>query len=395
MKKLIVFILIAVLLLSLVACNSNAGANLPAPTEPSSAPSQNQQADVIVPPQEEDPTDPYVKMLTSERYYASGAENSDFDYLIYTSSRDDSGYIIIKKYLGTDTAVTIPDTLDGFPVIGMYHSIFDNTGFVSEITFPDSLRTIIFNTRADTDKCMVGTAWYQQQPDGVYYAGNVAAGCKGAGPFTLREGTVGIGGTAFRGQDDLTTIEFPASLLMISNDAFAGSGLTELTIPVTLQYYFGAFGNCNQLERVVFEEGITEITGTVSGSSVREVVLPQSLVTIGDKAFMHCESLSYIALPSNVQTIGEAAFYGSGLTDIGLNEGLQYIEKEAFQHCKQLKCVYLPASIKEIGIRAVGFNLSDEPMDGFVAYFAADGSVMENLQGTGVNCQLGTRDGNG
>jgi len=176
---------------------------------------------------------------------------------------------------------------------------------------------------------------------------------------------------------------------MISDDAFAGSGLVEITIPVTLQYYFGAFGNCNRLEKVVFEEGITEITGTVSGSTVKEVVFPESLVTIGKKAFMRCEELHSITLPSGVKTIGECAFYGSGLSEITLNEGLERIEQEAFQNCKQLTSIRLPASIREIGIRAVGFNLDDKAVPGFIVYFAAENAnIMDYLQGNGIACQL-------
>jgi len=200
---------------------------------------------------------------------------------------------------------------------------------------------------------------------------------------------VGIGGAAFRGRKDLTAIEFPASLLMISDDAFAGSGLVEVTIPTTLQYYFGAFGNCNRLERVIFEDGIKEITGTVSGSSVKEVVLPNSLVVIGKKAFMNCDELQSITLPDSVTTIDDSAFYCSALTDIVLNDGLKYIGKEAFMGCRQLKSIHLPASISEIGIRAVGFDNDDKALPGFVAYFAAENAnIMDYLQNNGIECRL-------
>ena len=388
-KKLFALACAALILAGLWGCGTGTQMQEQAPTAPSQNVPQVQQNETPAADTEETTPDPYVAMLMSERYHASAGEDSSYDYIVYKSSRDDSGYVIIKAYTGSDTAVTVPDTLGGFPVVGMYHSIFDGTPAVAQVTFPDSLRTVIFNTRADTDQCMAGTAWYQQQPDGVYYAGNVAIGCKGSGPFTLKEGTVGIGGAAFRGRKDLTAITFPASLLMISDDAFAGSGLTEITIPATLQYYFGAFGNCNRLEKVVFEEGITEITGTVSGSAVKEVVLPESLVTIGKKAFMNCQELRSITLPAGVRTIGESAFYGSGLTEITLNEGLEYIEQEAFQHCKQLTSIRLPASIREVGIRAVGFNLDDKAVPGFIVYFAAENAnIMDYLQSNGIACQL-------
>lgn len=384
-KKLISVISIILILTCLWGCGAVNSTADPAPTKETPQVQQND-TQVIT---QEDTNDPYVKMLMSERYHENAGEGEDFVYIVYKSSRDDTGYIIIKEYTGTETAVTVPDTLDGFPVVGMYHSIFDSTPTVSQVTFPDSLRTVVFNTRADSDQCMVGTAWYQQQPDGVYYAGKVAIGCKGNGPLTLRDDTVGIGGAAFRGRKDLTAIEFPASLLMISDDAFAGSGLVEVTIPTTLLYYFGAFGNCNKLERVIFEDGIKEITGTVSGSSVKEVVLPDSLMVIGKKAFMNCDALQTITLPDSVTTIGDNAFYGSGLTDIVLNEGLKYIGKEAFMGCKQLKSIHLPASVKEIGLRSIGFGINDKAIPDFILYLSAENENITNyLKKNGINCQL-------
>ena len=158
-------------------------------------------------------------------------------------------------------------------------------------------------------------------------------------------------------------------------------------IPATLQHYRAAFVNCNRLERIIFEEGVTEISGKFSNCPVKEIILPESLRTIGDYAFEECEYLETVTLPPNVRSIGARAFYKSGLTDIVLNEGLSYIGEEAFYRCENLKCIYLPASITTMQNKAVGSNASGD----FVAYFAESCSAMEKMQGDGVNCQIGTR----
>ena len=397
--KRIFFLLTVILLCFLTACG-NGSKNVSAegtetgmtatPTETQKIPETTAPSDT-----EGDSLDPYVAMLMSDSYYASPYESPEYAYNVYTSSRDDSGYVIMKAYLGNSSIVTVPDTMDGYPVIGMYHSIFEKCDFISEVTFPETLRTVIFNSRADISTCMTNTQWYQSQPDGVYYAANVAIGYKGDMPanstITFREGTLGIGSRAFRKQKNLVGITIPESLLMISDDAFAGSGLAEVTIPCSLQYYFGAFGSCNALKRVTFQEGIEEIRGTVSGSAVEEVILPSTLVTIGEKAFMRCESLLSITLPDSVRVIKDSAFYDSGLVHIELNDGLLFIGKNAFMGCRDLKSIYIPASVTDLGIKPMGFIYDDTPVKGFVAYFEENCNAMEFLQGIGVTCEIGTR----
>lgn len=399
MKKAIAFLAASALFLSLCACSQaqDSTGNDNSPSKETT--SQNHATESTTPQQSspvtetEDPRDPYVAMLRSDRYYASGKESTEYRYNLYTSAKDSVGYVILKEYLGTSHTVSLPDTIDNAPVIGMYHSIFEKCSFVEEVTFPKNLRTVIWNTRSDISTCMTNTNWYQKQPDGLYYAGNVVIGYKGEMPanhiLTFPEGTIGVGGGALR-QDNLVGIQIPNSMLMFSDDAFSGSGLTEVTIPKTLQYYFGAFG-CQKLKRVIFEEGITEIYGTVSASSVEEVVLPSTLEIIGDKAFMNCENLKTLVLPANVKTIGECAFYSSGLTHIELNDGLERIKDEAFMLCRDLKSIFIPASVYDIGQYALGFVYEDTLVKGFTAYFEVQHDYMEYLKNNGIACEIGTR----
>lgn len=44
-------------------------------------------------------------------------------------------------------------------------------------------------------------------------------------------------------------------------------------------------------------------------TSVENVVLPESLITIDYSAFGYCQSLKSITLPSKVMVVGEGAFY--------------------------------------------------------------------------------------
>lgn len=395
MKRFFSLLTAAVILCILFsACAVNTSMPDNTPTDPLQL-QESQAAESSEPTAEEYLLDPYVAMLMRSDYDPSSAESDEYVYLVYSSYKDDTGYVIIKQYTGTADTAAIPDMLDGYPVIGFYHNIFEKHSAVSQITFPDTLRTVIFNHNADTLTCMTNTNWYQNQPDGIYYAANIAIGYKGSMPenttVTFRDGTVGIGGGAFRRQENLVGIDIPPSMVMISEDAFGGCGLKEVTIPRTLQYYVGAFGNCNQLVRVAFEEGIQEIRGTFACDNLSEVILPSTLTTIGEKAFIRCEGLKTITLPDSTRYIDDLAFYQSGLTHIELNDGLTFIGKEAFMGCENLKSVYIPASVTDIGIRTFGYLWDDTLVDGFVAYFEEECSYMQYWTENGIQCEIGTR----
>ena len=103
---------------------------------------------------------------------------------------------------------------------------FGDCSGLTSIEIPNSVTSIESNAFS-------GTAWYNNQPDGLVYAGKVAYKYKGTMPsgttITLQDGTVGIAGSAFNGCSSLTSIEIPNSVTCIGEYAFYNcSGLTEL-----------------------------------------------------------------------------------------------------------------------------------------------------------------------
>ena len=73
-----------------------------------------------------------------------------------------------------------------------------------------------------------------------------------------------------------------------------------------------AFAGCFSLTAVAMPEGLTSIgEGAFVGCFfLRTVTLPDSLMTIGDSAFVGCFALSAVALPEGLTSIGEGAFDG-------------------------------------------------------------------------------------
>lgn len=83
-----------------------------------------------------------------------------------------------------------------------------------------------------------------------------------------------------------------------------------------------------------------------------EVVLPNGLKKIGDRAFARCEELRRITIPDSVVHIGEGAFWGSRLDEgVTLPKGIERIEARTFRDTK-LKSITIPDGVKSIGDEA-------------------------------------------
>lgn len=94
------------------------------------------------------------------------------------------------------------------------------------------------------------------------------------------------------------------------------------------------------------ENGVL-ISGTGEG---RNVVIPQGVTEIGDRAFMRDKKIARVVIPEGVVKIGELAFYGcNALKSVVLPESLEEIGREAFAGCFKLKRIEIPQNVVRIG----------------------------------------------
>ncbi len=252
---------------------------------------------------------------------ADGNSNAVFEY-----SLDSDNHATITKYSGNDSTLRIPDTLDGYQVVGIGNSVFqENT----------SLRMVVI-------------------PDSVTEIGELAfCKCSNLSEVILSKSLVSMNSGAFMDCISLTAIEIPKSL----NKTFSTNG--------------GVFQGCDNLKNVTFEEGTTqiaddlfyncggiekiEIPDTVSViessafescANLKELTIPASVAEIEDNAFCGCSSLTAVVFPDNVAKIGEMAFYKcSNLSEVTLSKHLASMGGGAFRDCTSLTAIEIPKSL--------------------------------------------------
>jgi hypothetical protein len=100
------------------------------------------------------------------------------------------------------------------------------------------------------------------------------------------------------------------------------------------------------------------LSGDYIKKNLKKITFPNSLITIGRKAFNGCYNLMTLRLPIGLTDIGTGAFSGcNNLTTLTLPIGLTDIGPSAFCFCDQLTTLILPSGLKSIG-RAAFYGCS-------------------------------------
>ena len=158
---------------------------------------------------------------------------------------------------------------------------------------------------------------------------------------------------------------------VIAADAFMDlENLKKIIIPDTVVYIGdGAFYGCRSLETVNIPCGITEILPYTFGicSALKEISLPDGVIIIGEYAFTG-SGLEKIIAPDSLQSIGKEAFaYCLDLFGVKLGEKCSSISYRAFYECPSLASVTIPENVISIGEQAFGYCF-DELQEGYVIY---------------------------
>lgn len=124
---------------------------------------------------------------------------------------------------------------------------------------------------------------------------------------------------------------------------------------------FSASAKTAQQKNPVIPFEIDEYPVTALGDSsfayntnIESVIMPNSIVNGGNRAFESCSGLTSIKLSDNLKIIGSYFLYGTKITEIELSESLTEIGERAFENCSQLyknsdKMLVIPEAVTHIG----------------------------------------------
>ena len=139
----------------------------------------------------------------------------------------------------------------------------------------------------------------------------------------------------------------------ISEFAFEYTSITSVTLPNSITSIGNrAFRDCSSLTSINLPNSITSIVGGAfkNCSSLTSVTLPNSVTTLEGWTFHGCSNLTSVTLPNSLTRIDDGAFlYCSSLTSLVIPNSVTSIGKNVFENCSSLASVTLPNSLTSIG----------------------------------------------
>ena len=263
--------------------------------------------------------------LTSVTIYSNSIMGKS--YSIYESLRNIFGEQVTEYIIGNSvtsigssafrgcsglTFVTIPNSVTS---IGNY--AFSNcSGLTSINVASDNLNYCSVN----------GVLFNKNRTTLISYPG----GKQGA--YSIPNSVTSIEDNAFYRCSGLTSIDIPNSVTSIGNSAFEGCNIHTINFIGSIEDW------CNK----------TWSPGSVSGSYQlqfngvlqEDIIIPNSVTSIGAWAFDGCSGLTSVTIPNSVTSIGYEAFSNcSGLTSVTIGNSVTSIGNYAFNKCTGLTSV--------------------------------------------------------
>ena len=283
-------------------------------------------------------------------------------FTAYAAVQD--GTAVCQGYATLFNRFLISAGIDAEVVLGIaggeYHSwnkvLFDGKEFYIDITWNDD---------ENSDRYFMAAEEFADHVERDYIIGEGEVSAEGF-VYTIIDDTVEI--TGYEGGETQVAIPSYINELPVTSIApyafFGQTQLTKVVLPDTLITIGDfAFADCTGLTGgLIFPDSITTIGNNAyyrCSALYGTVKLPASLITIGDEVFDGCGATGNTGLhgpleiPANVVSIGNYAFHDCSFESLTLPEGLKSIGEGAFAWNEKIAGeLIIPSTVESIGARA-------------------------------------------
>ena len=155
------------------------------------------------------------------------------------------------------------------------------------------------------------------------------------------------------GLPTITDVVIPSSINGVSVRAIGSTTLVS-SVSYLNQEKIIASPLVNNLNKKTKVKLLAAASGPFSFKNLTSVVIPDSVTTIGDRAFRE-NNLTSVVIPNSVTTIGNYAFYSNNLTSVVIPDSVTTIGEGAFQR-NNLSSVYIGANSNLTETTGIGIS---------------------------------------
>lgn len=253
-------------------------------------------------------------------------------------------------------SIDLPESL-----LVIYNHAFSECSALESITFGSQL--ILLDERAFYRCGNLSEIKFAEKSSLVQIASYVFAECPKLTQVVLPEGLVSLGIGAFNACTELSDVTMPQSLTTVGSGVFNGTKVFNDSLT-------DDGGNIvyadNWIVAVVNSAEITELSWSgVEKPAADATFIREGTVGIVGRAFVSCENLTRVVLPSSIKYLGDSCFArNKALYSVTL-PGVETISYGVFSDCDILQILDLGQSLKSIGAKAFyGCDRLDNPTTG-------------------------------